>query len=127
MIEARAMKHFLDFEKPIAELESKIEELRHLTDDDEINIAEEVQKLEDKAQRLLTQTYAKLSPWQKTQVARHPERPHFFDYAKRLLDDFDVNATGPDVWAQPDSCMTRRESRSMKDWKRLTGPLPSQR
>jgi acetyl-CoA carboxylase carboxyl transferase subunit alpha len=82
------MKHFLDFEKPIAELEGKIEELRHLTDDDEINIAEEVQKLEDKAEKLLTQTYAKLSPWQKAQVARHPERPHFLDYAKELTTDF---------------------------------------
>ena len=80
--------HFLDFEKPIAELEGKIEELRHLTDDSEVNIQEEVQKLQAKAERLLRQTYARLTPWQKTQVARHPERPHFGDYISRLVDDF---------------------------------------
>jgi acetyl-CoA carboxylase carboxyl transferase subunit alpha len=80
--------HFLDFEKPIAELEGKIEELRHLSDDPDMNIQEEVQKLEAKAERLLRQTYARLTPWQKTQVARHPERPHFGDYVRRLVDDF---------------------------------------
>ena len=80
--------HFLDFEKPIAELEGKIEELRHLGDDSEVNINEEVQKLQAKAERLLRQTYARLTPWQKTQVARHPERPHFGDYVSRLVDDF---------------------------------------
>jgi acetyl-CoA carboxylase carboxyl transferase subunit alpha len=80
--------HFLDFEKPIAELEGKIEELRHLSDDGEMNIAEEVQKLQAKAERMLRQTYARLTPWQKTQVARHPDRPHFKDYAARLLDEF---------------------------------------
>ena len=82
------MPNFLDFEKPIAELEGKIEELRHLSDDGDINIAEEVSRLQGKAERLLTQTYAKLTPWQKTQVARHPDRPHFNDYAEALLDDF---------------------------------------
>jgi acetyl-CoA carboxylase carboxyl transferase subunit alpha len=80
--------HFLDFEKPIAELEGKIEELRHLSDDGEMNIAEEVQKLQAKAERMLRQTYARLTPWQKTQVARHPDRPHFRDYADRLLEEF---------------------------------------
>ena len=82
------MKHFLDFEKPIAELEGKIEELRHLSDDDEINIAEEVSKLQAKAERLLTSTYSKLSPWQKALVARHPERPHFSDYMAELVEEF---------------------------------------
>ncbi|MEX1306294.1 MAG: acetyl-CoA carboxylase carboxyltransferase subunit alpha [Rhodovibrionaceae bacterium] len=82
------MKHFLDFEKPIAELEGKIEELRHLSDDDEINIAEEVSKLQGKAERLLTSTYSKLTPWQKALVARHPERPHFSDYMAELVTDF---------------------------------------
>ncbi len=82
------MKHFLEFEKPIAELEGKIEELRHLSDDDEINIAEEVSKLQGKAERLLTSTYSKLTPWQKALVARHPERPHFSDYMAELVDDF---------------------------------------
>ncbi|MGH6948229.1 MAG: acetyl-CoA carboxylase carboxyltransferase subunit alpha, partial [Kiloniellales bacterium] len=82
------MAHFLDFEKPIAELEGKIEELRHLTDSGAINIAEEVAKLQVKVDRLLKQTYAKLTPWQKTQVARHPERPHFSDYLAGLIEDF---------------------------------------
>ena len=82
------MQNYLDFEKPIAELESKIEELRHLTDNGDINIADEVSKLQAKAGKLLKQTYAKLTPWQKTQVARHPERPHVSDYLKRLTAEF---------------------------------------
>lgn len=80
--------HFLDFEKPIADLEGKIEELRHLSDTGEMNIAEEVAKLQAKAERMLRQTYARLTPWQKTQVARHPERPHVSDYINRLVDGF---------------------------------------
>lgn len=82
------MHNFLDFEKPIAELEGKIEELRHLTGDGELNIADEVGKLQAKVERLLAQTYAKLSPWQKTQVARHPDRPNTTDYLDALIDDF---------------------------------------
>ena len=82
------MDNFLDFEKPIAELEGKIKELRHLADSGDVNIAEEVVRLEAKAEQLLRQTYAKLSAWQKAQVARHPERPHFSDYARALLTDF---------------------------------------
>ncbi len=82
------MRHFLDFEKPIAELEGKIEELRHLSDDGDLNIADEVSKLQAKVERQLRQTYAKLSSWQKVQVARHPERPHFTDYVKALIEDF---------------------------------------
>ncbi len=82
------MKHFLDFEKPIAELEGKIEELRHLSGAEDLNIADEVSKLQVKADRLLRQTYQKLTPWQKVQVARHPERPHFNDYIARLMQDF---------------------------------------
>jgi len=82
------MPTFLDFEKPIAELEGKIEELRHLSDDGDINIADEVGRLQAKVERLLTQTYAKLSPWQKVLVARHPDRPHAGDYIERLIDDF---------------------------------------
>ena len=82
------MKNYLDFEKPIADLEGKIEELRHLSDDGGMNIAEEVGRLQSKAERLLTQTYARLSAWQKTQVARHPERPHFSDYVAALIEDF---------------------------------------
>jgi acetyl-CoA carboxylase carboxyl transferase subunit alpha len=82
------MPTFLDFEKPIAELEGKIEELRHLSDAGGMNIAEEVAKLQTKADRLLRSTYGKLSAWQKTLVARHPERPHFSDYAAALIDDY---------------------------------------
>ena len=82
------MATFLDFEKPIAELEGKIAELRHLSNGDDINIAEEVAKLQSKAERLLRQTYGKLSAWQKTQVARHPERPHFVDYIDGLITDY---------------------------------------
>jgi len=82
------MRTFLDFEKPIAELEAKIEELRHVSDQGTLNIADEVTKLEAKTDRLLRQTYAKLTPWQKVQVARHPARPHGLDYIRRLIDDY---------------------------------------
>jgi acetyl-CoA carboxylase carboxyl transferase subunit alpha len=82
------MRHFLDFEKPIADLEGKIEELRHLSDGGDINIAEEVGKLQQKADRLLRQTYGKLTPWQRVQVARHPLRPHTSDYIAALIDEF---------------------------------------
>jgi acetyl-CoA carboxylase carboxyl transferase subunit alpha len=82
------MHNFLDFEKPIAELEGKLEELRHLVDGGEINIADEVSKLQAKAEKLLGQTYSKLTPWQKTQVARHPDRPHSLVYINALIDDF---------------------------------------
>jgi acetyl-CoA carboxylase carboxyl transferase subunit alpha len=82
------MRHFLDFEKPLAELESKIEELRHLANGDDINIADEVTRLETKVDRLLRQTYAKLSPWQKVQLARHPDRPHGRDFIAGLITDF---------------------------------------
>jgi len=82
------MKTFLDLEKPIAELEGKIKELKHLSDSGEINIVEEVSRLQTKAERLLRTTYSKLTPWQKTLVARHPERPHTSDYLKALFTDF---------------------------------------
>ncbi|MCW5772408.1 MAG: acetyl-CoA carboxylase carboxyltransferase subunit alpha, partial [Rhodospirillaceae bacterium] len=82
------MPTFLDFEKPIAELEGKIEELRHMSDGGGLNIAEEVLRLQDKAERLLKTTYAKLTPWQKVQVARHPERPHALDYLDALFTDY---------------------------------------
>src|SRR5579872_4297357 len=82
------MRHFLDFERPIAELEGKIEELRHLSADSGLNIAEEVGRLETQASRLLRQSYARLTPWQKVMVARHPERPHCRDCVARLIDDF---------------------------------------
>ncbi|CAA7611730.1 acetyl-CoA carboxylase, carboxytransferase, alpha subunit [Candidatus Terasakiella magnetica] len=80
--------HILEFEKPIAELEGKIEELRHLSDGGDVNIADEVSKLQAKVDKLLRSTYAKLTPWQKTQVARHPERPHALAYIAALVEDF---------------------------------------
>ena len=82
------MRHFLDFERPIAELEGKIEELRHLSADSGLNIAEEVGRLEAQAGRLLRQSYARLNSWQKVLVARHPERPHCLDYIAGLISDF---------------------------------------
>lgn len=82
------MAHFLDFEKPLAELEGKIAELRHMSNGGDLNIAEEVAKLQSKADKLLRQTYSKLSPWQKAQVARHPERPHCSDYIQSLITDY---------------------------------------
>lgn len=82
------MRHFLEFEKPIAELEGKIEELRRTTDAGGIDVAEEVGKLRDKAESLLRATYAKLTPWQKTLVARHPERPKAMDYVAGLITDW---------------------------------------
>jgi acetyl-CoA carboxylase carboxyl transferase subunit alpha len=82
------IRHFLEFEQPIGELEGKIEELRHLSTTGELNIAEEVGRLEASAARLLRQTYARLTAWQKVQVARHPDRPHTLDYIKALISDF---------------------------------------
>lgn len=82
------MPTYLDFEKPIAELEARIAELRDTASADEANIAAEIAKLEGRTERLIKDTYAKLTPWQKSQVARHPERPHFKDYLARLVEDF---------------------------------------
>lgn len=82
------MRSYLDFEQPIAELEGKIAELRHLSDDGEVNIAEEVGRLQGKAERLLRTTYGKLTPWQKVQVARHPDRPHYADYIGHMIEDY---------------------------------------
>ena len=82
------MNTYLDFEKPIAELEGKILELEHAADGNAVNIGEEVAKLKAKADQLIRATYGKLTPLQKTQVARHPDRPHFQDYVAGLVEDF---------------------------------------
>jgi acetyl-CoA carboxylase carboxyl transferase subunit alpha len=83
------MHTYLDFEKPIAELEGKIVELRKLAENDATtNIDEEVGRLQAKVDSQIREIYSKLSPWQKTQVARHPARPHFLDYVGQLFDDF---------------------------------------
>jgi acetyl-CoA carboxylase carboxyl transferase subunit alpha len=83
------MRSYLDFEKPVAEIEAKAEELRALTDaDTSVAIREEIARLEGKASDALADLYANLTPWQKTQVARHPQRPHCLDYINRLITDF---------------------------------------
>jgi acetyl-CoA carboxylase carboxyl transferase subunit alpha len=79
---------FLEFEQPIAELEAKIEELRLVGDDNEINIGEEIERLQTKSKSLTESIFSSLSPWQISQLARHPQRPYFLDYAKLMLDDF---------------------------------------
>jgi len=80
--------YYLEFEKPISELDGKIEELRRLSGADEINIVDEISKLQGKVDRLITQIYSNLTPWQKTLVARHPERPHALDYINDLITEF---------------------------------------
>lgn len=82
------MLTYLDFEKPIAELQTRIAELRETAEAGAIDIDAEVGRLQAKSDRLLRETYARLTPWQKTQVARHPERPHFRDYLAAFVDDF---------------------------------------
>ncbi|GBQ44224.1 acetyl-CoA carboxylase carboxyltransferase subunit alpha [Komagataeibacter sucrofermentans DSM 15973] len=82
------MRQFLDFEKSVAELENKIDELRRMSGPDGINIAEEITRLSEKADRQLRTAYAKLTPWQKVQVARHAQRPHTVDYIDALITEF---------------------------------------
>jgi acetyl-CoA carboxylase carboxyl transferase subunit alpha len=82
------MATFLDFEKPLAELDARVAELRATAQAGSLNIESEIGKLEAKADRMLRETYGRLTPWQKTQVARHPERPHFKDYVAELIEDF---------------------------------------
>ncbi|MGO9699176.1 MAG: acetyl-CoA carboxylase carboxyltransferase subunit alpha [Xanthobacteraceae bacterium] len=83
------MRSYLDFEKPVAELEAKIEEMRAMQNgSDAITIVEEINRIEGKAAQALKELYAELTPWQKTQVARHPQRPHCIDYVAQLIVDF---------------------------------------
>jgi acetyl-CoA carboxylase carboxyl transferase subunit alpha len=79
---------FLDFEQPIAELETKIEELRFVQDDSAVDISEEIERLQKKSQALLKDIYAKLTPWQVSQLARHPQRPYTLDYIADIFTDF---------------------------------------
>jgi len=90
-LERQPLKTYLDFEKPIAELESKIIELSSISDDDtSVSIEDDVARLKAKAHEALVQTYASLTPWQKTQVARHPDRPHTRDFLNAIIDDFSM-------------------------------------
>src|ERR1700726_337151 len=83
------MRSYLDFEKPVAELEAKVEELRALQESgNAVAIGEEIARLEGKATSALEELYETLTPWQKTQVARHPQRPHCLDYVAALITDF---------------------------------------
>ena len=83
------MRSYLDFEKPVAELEAKVEELRALGENrDAVSISDDITRLETKAAEALKDLYGKLTPWQKTLVARHPQRPHFVDYCAGLITDF---------------------------------------
>ncbi|MEP7313496.1 MAG: acetyl-CoA carboxylase carboxyltransferase subunit alpha [Pseudomonadota bacterium] len=80
--------NFLDFEQPIAELEAKIEELGHVTSDSEVNIQDEISRLQAKSRQLTTTIFAQLTPWQITQLARHPQRPYTMDYVHMISTDF---------------------------------------
>jgi acetyl-CoA carboxylase carboxyl transferase subunit alpha len=79
---------FLDFEQPIAELEAKIEELKHVTSESEVNIQDEINRLQAKSRQLTTSIFASLTPWQITQLARHPHRPYTLDYVQSIFSDF---------------------------------------
>src|SRR5438477_2675395 len=81
--------NFLEFEQPIAELETKIEELRYAQDDSAVDISEEIQRLNKRSQTLTKEIYGKLTPWQVAQVARHPQRPYTLDYLQMLFTGFD--------------------------------------
>ena len=82
------MQTYLDFEKPIAELEARVAELKETANAGDLDLDSEIGRLEAKSSKLLRDTYAKLTPWQKAQVARHPERPHFKDYVAGMASDF---------------------------------------
>lgn len=82
------MISYLDFEKPVAALDARIRELRAAAEGDEVDITQELSRLESKSAQLLANAYSSLTPWQKTQVARHPMRPHFVDYVERVFEDF---------------------------------------
>ena len=82
------MISYLEFEKPVAELEQRIAELRSASEGDDVDISKELKRLEQKSTALLASTYESLSPWQKTQVARHPSRPHFRDFVEHAFEDF---------------------------------------
>jgi acetyl-CoA carboxylase carboxyl transferase subunit alpha len=82
------MQTYLEFEKPIAELETRVAELKETANSGDLDLDAEIGRLEAKSSKLLRDTYAKLTPWQKAQVARHPERPHFKDYVAGMADDF---------------------------------------
>lgn len=96
--------NFLDFEQPIAELDAKIEQLRQLDGDAELNIADEISRLQNKQNQLIETTFKKLSPWQIVQLSRHPQRPHSIDYIERIFTEFD-ELHGDRMFADDESIM----------------------
>ena len=108
------MRSYLDFEKPVAELEAKIDELRALSSDGEA-IADEITRIEGKAALALKELYAGLTPWQKTQVARHPQRPHCLDYIAALIQRFRAARRRPQAWRR------RRHRRRLRALPRRSG------
>src|ERR1700737_5551661 len=100
------MRSYLDFEKPVAEIEAKIDELRAVESGESAGpIREEIARLEAKAAQVLKDLYAELTPWQKTQVARHPDRPHCLDYVSALITDF-VSLAGDRKFGEDDAVVT---------------------
>ncbi|MDP2007725.1 MAG: acetyl-CoA carboxylase carboxyl transferase subunit alpha, partial [Rubrivivax sp.] len=81
-------RHFLEFEQPIAELESKIDELRYVHNESAVDISDEIERLAAKSQQLTRDIYSHLTPWQVTQIARHPQRPYTLDYVNQIFTDF---------------------------------------
>jgi acetyl-CoA carboxylase carboxyl transferase subunit alpha len=81
-------RHFLEFEQPIAELDAKIEELRYVQNESAVDISEEIERLDQKSQQLMKEIYARLTPWQVTLIARHPQRPYTLDYVSEVFTDF---------------------------------------
>ncbi len=92
---------FLDFEQPIAELEAKIEELKHVTSESEVNMQDEIGRLQAKSRQLTHSIFASLTPWQITQLARHPHRPYTLDYVGRDLERVPRAARRPHVCGRP--------------------------
>jgi acetyl-CoA carboxylase carboxyl transferase subunit alpha len=92
------MVSFLDFEKPVAALDARIAELRETAQSGELDIDNEIAKLQQRSAKMLADTYAKLTPWQKTQVARHPQRPHFKHYVAGIFDRVSAAGGRPRLW-----------------------------
>src|SRR3546814_18801589 len=123
------MVSFLEFEKPIAELEARIIELRATANAGDIDISGEIDKLEQRASKMLVDTYAKLSPWQKTQVARHPDRPHFTDYVAGMFDNF-IPLPGDSAFSEHTSiigALPTRAARAVAGTRHETGATPPHR
>jgi len=94
--------HLLEFEKSVVDFDLKIQELRHMSSEESLDILAEISTLQQKRDRLLRQIYSKLTPWQKVQIARHPERPHFLDYVEGLIEDF-VELSGDRLFQEDQS------------------------